>query len=172
MIEGARVPASFDLMIFANSPSFRAIAEIIQEEFRKIGVRVQITPAEWALFLEKLNSKEFDAAMLGWATGWTKTDPYQLWHSSLADVPASSNHVGYRNPEVDKLIEQLRVTMDDGEQEKLYHQIHRLIFEDQPYTFLFSEKATAGHDARIENIEFYRIRPCIDTREWHTTRPR
>ncbi len=172
VIDGARVPAAFDLMIFANSPSFRAIAEIIQEEFRKIGVRVQITPAEWALFLEKLNSKEFDAAMLGWATGWTRTDPYQLWHSSLADVPASSNHVGYRNPEVDKLIEQLRVTMDDDEQEKLYHQIHRLIFEDQPYTFLFSEKATAGYDSRIENVEFYRLRPCIDTREWHTTHPR
>ena len=172
MIDGARVPAAFDLMIYSDSRSFRTIAEMVQEEFRKIGVRVQITPAEWALYLEKLNSKQFDAAMLGWATGWTKTDPYQLWHSSLADVPASSNHVGYRNPEVDKRIEQLRVTMDEAEQQKLYHQIHRLIFEDQPYTFLFSEKATAGYDTRLENIEFYRLRPCIDTREWRSTRPR
>ncbi|MFO7904206.1 MAG: ABC transporter substrate-binding protein [Pirellulaceae bacterium] len=171
-IDGARVPAAFDLMIFADSRTFRTIAEIIQEEFRKIGVRMQITPAEWALFLERLNSKEFDAAMLGWATGWTKTDPYQLWHGSLADAQASSNHVGYRNPEVDALIEQLRVTMDEAEQEKLYHRIHRLIFEDQPYTFLFSEKATAGYDTRIENVEFYRLRPCIDTREWYSSQPR
>ncbi len=172
VIDGARVPAAFDLMIYSDSRSFRTIAEIIQEEYRKVGVRVQITPAEWALFLEKLNSKEFDAAMLGWATGWTKTDPYQLWHSSLADVPASSNHVGYRNAEVDKLIEQLRVTMDDAGQQELYHRIHRLIYEDQPYTFLFSEKATAGYDTRIENVEFYRLRPCIDTREWFSNRPR
>lgn len=172
VVGGVRVAASFDLMIYSDSRSFRTIAEIIQEEFRKIGVRVQITPAEWALFLDKLNSKEFDAAMLGWATGWSRTDPYQLWHGSLADVPASSNHVGYRNPEVDQLIEQLRVTMDDAKQVELYHQIHRLIFEDQPYTFLFSEKATAGYDTRIENVKFYRLRPCIDTREWHSNRPR
>lgn len=172
LIDGVRVPAAFDLMIFADSRTFRTIAEIIQEEFRKIGVRMQITPAEWALFLERLNSKEFDAAMLGWATGWTKTDPYQLWHGSLADAQASSNHVGYRNPEVDKLIEQLRVTMDEAEQDEIYHRIHRLIFEDQPYTFLFSEKATAGYDTRIENVEFYRLRPCIDTREWYSSRPR
>lgn len=172
VVDGSPIPASFDLMIYSDSPSFRAIAEMVQEEYRKIGVRVQITPAEWALFLEKLNSKEFDAAMLGWATGWSKTDPYQLWHGSLADVPSSSNHVGYRNPEVDKLIEQLRVTMDDAEQNKLYHQIHRLIFDDQPYTFLFSEKATAGYDTRIENVKFYRLRPCIDTREWHSNRAR
>ncbi len=172
VVDGSRISAGFELLIYSDSPSFRAIAEIIQEEYRKIGVKVQITPAEWALFLEKLNSKEFDAAMLGWATGWSKSDPYQLWHGSLADVPSSSNHVGYRNPEVDKLIETLRVTMDEAEQEKLYHQIHRLIFDDQPYTFLFSEKATAGYDTRIENVEFYRLRPCIDTREWYSSRPR
>lgn len=172
VVDGVRVPASFELMIFSDSRSFRAIAEMIQEEFRKIGVRMQITPAEWALMLDRLNSKEFDAAMLGWATGWSKTDPYQIWHGSLADVPSSSNHVGYRNPEVDRLIEQLRLTMDEDQQQELYHQIHRLIHEDQPYTFLFSEKMTAGHDARLQNIEFYRLRPCIDTREWHSSTPR
>jgi peptide/nickel transport system substrate-binding protein len=172
VVDGVRVAASFDLMIFSDSRSFRAIAEMIQEEFRKVGVRMQITPAEWALMLDRLNAKEFDAAMLGWATGWSKTDPYQIWHGSLADVPSSSNSIGYRNQEVDRLIEQLRVTMDEDQQQKLYHQIHRLIHEDQPYTFLFSEKATAGHAARLQNVQFYHLRPGFDTREWHTAAPR
>ena len=172
MIDGARIPAAFDLMIFADSRTFQTIAEILQEEFRRIGVRVQITAAEWALFLDRLRSKEFDAAMLGWATGWTRSDPFQLWHGSQADIPASSNHVGYRNAEVDRLIEQLRVTLDEAKQEELYHQIHRLIFEDQPYTFLFSEKATAGYDARLENVRFYRVRPSVDMREWTSSHPR
>ncbi len=172
VIDGVRVPAAFDLMIYSDSRTFQTIAEIIQEEFRKVGVRVQITAAEWALFLDRLRSKEFDAAMLGWATGWSKSDPFQLWHGSQADIPASSNHVGYRNAEVDRLIEQLRVTMDDAKQEELYHRIHRLIFEDQPYTFLFSEKATAGYDTRLENVRFYRIRPSVDMREWTSSHPR
>ena len=32
--------------------------------------------------------------------GWDM-DPYQIWHSSQADVPNGSNRVGFRNPEVD-----------------------------------------------------------------------
>jgi ABC-type transport system substrate-binding protein len=122
--------------------------------------------------LDKLNSKEFDAVMLGWATGWSKSDPFQIWHGSLADVPASSNAIGYDNPEVNKLINELRVTMEESKQTELYHKIFRAIHDDQPYTFLFSEKATAGYDTRIQNIKFYRVRPCIDTREWYSDQPR
>ena len=131
-----------------------------------------ISPAKWALMLQKLRKWDFDAAMLGWGASWSKGDLFQLWHGSQADVKDSSNHVGYRNDEVDKLIEELRVTMDEKKQNELFHKIHRLIYEDQPYTFLFSEKQTAGLDGRLENVKFYRVRPCRDTREWYSKRPR
>jgi len=171
-IDGERTPAFFDLTIFSDSRAFKAIAEIYQENCRKIGVKVQITPAKWALFLEKLNSKEFDAAMLGWGSGWTKSDPQQIWHGDYADEPSSSNHIAYRNPEVDALIDELRFTLDDERQVELYHEIHRRIYEDQPYTFLFSELATGGQNGRIKNVNFYRLRPCVDTREWYSDQPR
>ncbi len=146
-IDGKRVPAKFDLMIYSDSPQFLTIAEIIKENCRQIGVDVRISPTKWALMLQKLRKKEFDACMLGWSMDW-KSDPFQLWHSSQADVPDSSNHVGYKNAEADKLIEKLRVTLDPKEQVGIYHQIHRVIYDDQPYTFLFRDKATAGRDAR------------------------
>ena len=69
-------------------------------------------------------------------------------------------------------IEQLRVTMKPEEQQKLFYKIFRLIQADQPYTFLFSEKRTALYDSRLENIKFYRVRPCVDSREWYSDRPR
>jgi ABC-type transport system substrate-binding protein len=134
-------------------------------------VRVVISPAKWALMLQKMNKKEFDAVILGWAMSW-KDDPYQLWHSSQADIQDSSNSIAYQNPEVDKLIEELRVTMDASKQTELYRKIHRILYDEQPYTFLFSEKATVAYDARIQNLNFYPIRPCIDTREWYSTKPR
>ena len=76
--------------------------------------------------------------MLGWGAEW-KQDPFQLWHSSQADVPESSNAGAYQNPEVDKLIDELRVTLNPKKQIELYHKIHRIIFDDQPYTFLFAD---------------------------------
>jgi ABC-type transport system substrate-binding protein len=171
MIDGQKVEATFDLMIYSDMPSYASIATIIKENCRKIGVRVSITPTKWALMLQKLRKKEFDATIMGWAMSW-KDDPFQIWDGSQADKPESSNHVGYQNPEVDKLIAQLRVTMNPDKQTEIYHKIHRLIYDDQPYTFLFRDKATAGYDARIENLKFYKIRPCIDTREWYSKTPR
>ncbi len=170
-IDGKRVPAKFDLIIYSESPQYLTIAEIIKENCRMIGVEVQISPTKWALMLQKLRKKEFDASILGWGTEW-KSDPFQIWHGSQADVPDSSNSIGYKNPQVDKLIDQLRVTLDTEEQSKLFHQIHQLIYEDQPYTFLFSDVATAGRDARIQNVKFYKIRPGFDTREWFARQPR
>lgn len=170
-VEGQRTAARYDLMIYADAPAYLTIAEIIKSNCRQIGVDVEITPAKWALMLQRLRKKDFDAAMLGWAMSW-RQDPFQIWHSSQADVPESSNSIAYENPEVDKLIEELRVTFDRDRQTELYHQIHRLIHEDQPYTFLFVDKATAGAHARIEGLSFYKIRPGYDAREWYGSKPR
>ena len=171
MIAGRKVDASFDLMIYAESPQYQRIAEMIGENCRRIGVNVRITPTQWALMLQNLRKKEFDATILGWVLSW-KQDPFQIFHGSQADLQESSNSIGYSNPELDKLIEELRVTLDQEKQVELYHKIHKIIYDDQPYTFLFMDKATAGHDLRLENISFYKIRPGVDPREWYSTRPR
>ncbi len=165
LIGGRKVSASFALMIYSDAPQYLTLAKFIKESCRKIGVEVSIEPAKWPLMLQKLRKRTFDAAMLGWVLSW-KGDPKQLWHSSQVDQPDSSNHIAYRNPELDKLIEKLHVTMDEKKQIGLYRQIHRVIYDDQPYTFLFQDKATAGYDSRIHNVRFYKIRPCVDSREW------
>jgi len=165
-INGKRFELKFDFMIYADAPMYKTIAEIVKEEYRQIGVDVQISPVKWALMLEKLHKKDFDACMLGWAMSW-KQDLYQIWHSSQADVPESSNAIGYKNADLDKLIEECRITMDTAKQRELYHKMHRILYEDQPYAFLFVDKATGGYRSRIENVNYYQIRPCKDQREWY-----
>jgi peptide/nickel transport system substrate-binding protein len=171
VVNGEPMKAKFDLMIYSDSPTYASIATIFKENCRKIGVDVDVSKTNWALMLQKCNKKDFDAVILGWAMGW-KDDPYQIWHSSQAAIDNSSNHISYRNPEVDKLIQELRVTMNADKQVEIYHKIQSILYDEQPYTFLFMDYATAGYDARIENLKFYPIRPCIDTREWYSSRPR
>ena len=171
MIGGQRVDASFDFMIYSDIEAYQTIAEIVKQNCRKIGVEVKISPAKWDLMLQKLRKKEFDATMLGWTMDW-KQDPFQLWHGSQADLPDTSNHISYKNPEVDKLIEKLRVTIDEDEQAKICKQIHKAIYDDQPYTFLFADKRTAGVDGRMQNVKFYVLRPAFDSRLWYSSAPR
>jgi ABC-type transport system substrate-binding protein len=170
-VRGNDVRATFELLTRAEAPSFQAVAETIKDNCRKIGVEVNIAPVQWALMLTKLDKKDFDAAMLGWAMSW-KDDPYQTFHGSQAEVPDSSNSGGYSNPRLDRLIDELRVALDPAKQVELYHRIHRVIYEDQPYTFLFADQETAAYDARLENLKVYLIRPCFDSSEWYSRRPR
>lgn len=171
LIDGRPVPARFKLMIYGDAPQYLAAAQLIQANCRKVGVDVVIDPAKWALMLDRLRTKDFDAAMLGWALSW-RPDPFQIWHSSQAEAPDSSNAIGFQNPEVDRLIEELRRTRDRDAQVPLYHEIHRLIAEDQPYTFLLVDLGTGVLNSRIENVVFYKPRPCYDAREWGAVTPR
>ncbi|HEV7282814.1 MAG TPA: ABC transporter substrate-binding protein [Pirellulaceae bacterium] len=168
---GRKTQLAFDIMIFADSPQYSNIALTIRDSFQRIGVKVDATPTKWQLMLEKLNKKEFDATILGWVADW-KSDPFQLWHSSQADLPDSSNF-GYKNPKVDELIDKLRVTLDEEDQVPLYQEIHREIYKDQPYTFLYKEKATGLLNARIENFKTYpELRPHYDFLEWTSSKAR
>ena len=90
----------------------------------------------------------------------------------MADVKGSSNHVGYKNPEVDRLIEQARQEFDKQKRIELNKQIHKIIAEDQPYTFLFCPKELAAVDKRITNVIPYPIRPIFKFTEWYVPLPK
>ncbi len=163
----------FRLLHYADSPTYKQIAQTIRSRFKRIGVMCNPSATKWNSFLTKLDKRDFQACMLGWALGWV-SDPYQLFHSSQAVAKGGSNYVGWTSKKADKLIEEIRVTMDEEKRRKLYHKFHKLCKEQQPYTFLWTTKSTAAHQSYLHEtfekgpsqIPHYAIRPCVDTYEF------
>jgi ABC-type transport system substrate-binding protein len=79
-------------------------------------------------------------------------DIYQIFHSSQAG-PQQLNFVGYNNPKADELILRIRREYDRERQRELTHELHRVIAEDQPYTFLFVGLSTRVLDKKIVIVE-------------------
>ncbi len=94
-----------------------------------------------------MNTGDFDAVVLGWSMG-IDPDLYQLWHSSQAG-PQQLNFIGYNNPKADDLIVRIRQEYNLDVQRHLAHQLHRLIAEEQPYTFLYAPLGTRVLDKKI-----------------------
>jgi ABC-type transport system substrate-binding protein len=98
------------------------------------------------------------------------------WFEEWFDSPLYETLYANRNEEeavlLAGLIDELRVTLDSDRQRELYHEIHRLIYEDQPYTFLFADRRTIARHSRLENVDYYKVRPGYDLREWYSTTPR
>ncbi len=128
------------------------IMTIAQDAWKKIGVRCNTQVFEWAVFLKDfINTGSFDAVVLGWSMG-IDPDLYQIFHSSQAG-PQQLNFVGYTSPEADDLIVRIREEYDHDRQRALAHRLHRVIAEDQPYTFLYVGLATRVLDKKIVLVE-------------------
>lgn len=112
-------------------------------------------PQEWPVMLEALNKKDFDAITLGWTSG-IETDIYQMFHSSQAKADGD-NFISYKNPELDKLIDQARATVDEKTRMPLWQQAERIMVDDQPYTFLMRRKSLLFIDKRIHNLQMTKL---------------
>jgi ABC-type transport system substrate-binding protein len=126
----------------------KAILTVAQDEWRKIGIDVRTDLLEWAVFIqERVDKADFDALVLGWSMG-IEPDLFQIWHSSQTH-PFQLNFVGFKNEEADDLIVKIRQEYDHERQVAYCHQLHELIAQEQPYTFLYVSKWTAVLDKRI-----------------------
>ncbi len=142
----------FNLITNNGNAVRKNIVTIAQSNWKKIGVKCNTQLFEWAVFLKDfVNPGKFDALVLGWQMG-VDPDLYQLWHSSQTN-PGQLNFVGYKNPEADRLIIRVRQEYDKNQQLKLTHALHKIIADDQPYTFLFVKKSTLLLDKKIVMVE-------------------
>ncbi len=143
---------SFTIITNQGNEQRRMIAEIIQRRLREVGIEVKIKIIEWSAFVsEFIDKRRFDAVILGWGLS-QDPDMYDIWHSSKTKE-GEFNFVGYSNPEVDRLLLEGRRIFDQVERAKIYHQVHEILYEEQPYLFLYVPEALPIVHNRFKGIE-------------------
>lgn len=153
-INGKKVPFSFELVTVSTNKSRVRMAEILKETFKSAGIQVKIRAMEWNSFLDKVHHREFDAVILGW-TATLFQNPQQIWDSKSREM-GGSNFVNYSNPQVDRLIEKANLEFDPARRNQLMQELNRLIYADQPYTFLTEPKASLfGLNTKIKSPRWY-----------------
>lgn len=157
-------PFAFSLLLPSASEVGLDIASVVKEEMAKVGIRMDIQQLEWTVFVTRLDDRRYHAISLSW-TGSLEGDPYQIWHSSSIENKGS-NHVSFDNRESDALIEAARVEFDRDKRNELYHKFHRLLHDEQPYTFLFSSRSRAAVHKRFRDVKVHVL--GLETKEWWT----
>ncbi|MFA6217245.1 MAG: peptide-binding protein [Candidatus Omnitrophota bacterium] len=144
----------FEFTIITNQGNLERIkvAEIIQRQLESVGVKVKIKVVEWSVFLtEFINKKNFESVLLGWSLS-RDPDNFDIFHSSKTRE-GEFNFVGYRNPQVDDLLVEARRVFDQEKRKVYYHKIHQLIYDDQPYMFLYAPDNLTILQARFKGIK-------------------
>ncbi len=151
-IDGALVPFRFRLTYYVKNPISKANCELIATNLRDVGIDCILYGLDIADLSEASEDKSFDALYLAWGLSNPPEDPRQLWHSEGADIKGSSNLGGFRNMEVDLLIEELQFEHDRKKRKELMGRLHEIIYDDMPYTFLFTPIATLIYWDWVHNI--------------------
>lgn len=154
---------SFSLLIPSQNVIAESISTYVKEEYRKAGVDMRISPLEFSVLVEKLDNREFDAAMLGW-TGGIEGDPYQIWHSASAK-DKGSNFVGFINKRADELIETGRRELDKDKRMKIWHEFHAVVHDESPYLFLGASMSLSFVNKRFQNTEPYPV--GLNNSDWY-----
>jgi len=145
-------PLTFEIATSNGSPIRANAAEIIQKQLSEIGVVVTLRIMEWQAFLNMVVfPRKFETVLLGWSLSLSP-DPYLLWHSDN-DKAGGFNFVGYKNEQVDSLIEEMQVTIQREKLASIQKEIFREIVKDDPYLFLYVPNSIQVVDNSIVHIE-------------------
>ena len=143
----------FTVLVNQGNKEREKAAIILQQQWKKIGVKMNIRVMEWSAMLKIVDApkdpKDFDAVIMGWSLG-IDPDARSIWHSS--EYPKGLNFIAYKNPEVDRLIDLGRTTMDRAKRKAIYAKMNKLISEDQPYIFLWYPKSVVAVRDRVGGL--------------------
>ncbi|MCU7808693.1 MAG: ABC transporter substrate-binding protein, partial [Candidatus Thiodiazotropha sp. (ex Semelilucina semeliformis)] len=143
-------PFEFELVYFQGNEDTGRMVLFLKDLLARAGILLKPKPTEWSVMIDLMNKRKFEAITLGW-TGGLETDLYQIFHSSQIEG-TGNNFVNYRNPELDRLIEEARATVDEEKRMPLWRAAERELYQDQPYTFLMRGKSLVFIDRRIKNV--------------------
>lgn len=144
----------FDFTVLVNQGNNERLrcAEMIQGYLKDAGIKMKIRVLEWSSMIgEFIDKRRFDAVLMGWFLS-RDPDNYDIWHSSKTRE-GEFNFVGYSNRQVDALLEEGRRTFDESKRAEIYHRVHRIIYDDQPYMFLYSQEVLPIVHSRFRDVE-------------------
>lgn len=144
-------PDGFDMEIVLSSDDRSRMAQLLQDDYKKIGVNITINQMEFSSFLQYLEGDKHDAFIMSWSEGsnhdLTVTTNF---HSK------GGNRMHYSNVTVDQIIERARETLDWEMREPLYKELQKLVMHDSVWIPILQHTyvSAMNKDLRFaENVE-------------------
>jgi peptide/nickel transport system substrate-binding protein len=126
----------------------KELAEVVKSYLGDIGINVNITIQDQALWIEDLLALNWQAEQIGTGTltGDADYTLRRLYHSSAKRVP-------YTNEELDKLLIAEVGELDAAKRQDLFCQVCDILWQDVPVVYLFGTIQVYGLNARVQNFE-------------------
>jgi dipeptide transport system substrate-binding protein len=161
LLAEAGFPNGFEMDLWAMpvqrpyNPNARRMAEMMQADLAKVGVKAKIVTYEWGEYLKRTKNGEHMSALLGW-TG-DNGDPDNFLYVLLSCAASTgANRARWCYEPFDNLLKKAKLTTDIAERTRLYEQAQVVFKEQAPWFTIAHSKVFMPMSQRVKN---YKIDP-------------
>lgn len=143
---------SFTITVPSNYTQHVDTAQILVEQFKRIGVKAEINLVQWEAWLSDVYAdRNYEATVVG-------LDASSLTARALLEryeTDAGKNFINYSNPSYDAAYEKARSTTDDNEKTKYYKECERILTEDAASVYIQDLASLVAVNKKYTGYEFY-----------------
>jgi peptide/nickel transport system substrate-binding protein len=150
-------PLSFTVLV--SSDEEEAVAVFSQAAFRRIGVDMRVRRLDRNVVRTRVGAGDFEAAILPY---WNHVDGHIQWLGLQEETRRLRGFpdIGYRNPEVDRLLAAAKETVDPDGRGRIFRELAPYVQADIPITFLYPQQQVYVAHRRLRGFEIpYRADP-------------
>jgi peptide/nickel transport system substrate-binding protein len=136
----------------STDEQFRVLGAALQEQWRRVGVDLELRPLELATVLSDAAKGNFQLNLLRWVGANNDPDIFEFVFSSKRFPPDGANRGHYRNPRIDALTDQIRTEMDQEKRKALCSETQKILADDLPYVPLWFTDAVSVHRHSLGDI--------------------
>jgi len=139
LLAEAGYPNGFETDIWAMpvqrpyNPNARRMAEMIQADWAKVGVKATIVTYEWGEYLKRSQSGEHQTLLLGWTGDNGDPDNFLAVLLGCKAAENGANRARWCHPPFEALIQKAKRVSDPAERARLYEQAQVIFKEEAPW---------------------------------------
>ncbi len=150
-IAGRTIPFEFEL-ICPPIEERLAVCRLLKQNLTELGIVCHVQPIEMPQLLSKLMNHRFHAGYGGWGSG-TDPDTSENLYSAAA-IENGRNYGNYSNPQIDRLFKAGKHEFNREKRAEIYRKIHQILWEDQPYLWLYDRNAFHAFSKELRGYHF------------------
>ncbi len=151
VVDGERIPLQLELLNMIQGSMAKDLANIIAEGVYPGGIKIILKSVEGSVLRQMSADHDFDLVLSSWAVSSLPQDFNQVW-STDAWVNKGSNITGFGNAGSDALIDSIAITLDESKRIPMIKRLQKIIYDEQPYVFLYSPDRKVVIHKRFGNI--------------------
>ncbi len=131
----------------------RLIGAVLQEQWRRVGVELELRPLELGTLLSDASRGNFQITYSRWVGANNDPDVFEFVFSSKRFPPDGANRGHYRNPRIDALVDQIRIEMDREKRKALCSEVQKILAVDLPYLPLWFTDVVSVHRRSLGELQ-------------------